>query len=82
MAAPHGKQHIDTLKFLLHKGCPADVPDIAGYTALHHATMRSFQPELARVLLEKGANVNHVNVYGEVPIFGQVLRIATRSFFY
>lgn len=70
VAVPYGRQHVETLKFLLHKGCPPDVEDIAGYTALHHATMRMFQPELARLLLENGANVNHVNIYSEVPIFG------------
>ncbi|CAL1697526.1 unnamed protein product [Somion occarium] len=68
--APGGMRHTDTLKYLLNKGCPPDVEDIVGYTALHHATQKMYQPELARLLLENGANVNHRNRYGEVPIFG------------
>ncbi|KAI0070236.1 hypothetical protein K474DRAFT_1654087 [Panus rudis PR-1116 ss-1] len=60
--------HAATLKFLLSHGCPPDVEDIVGHTALHHLTPRSFKPDLARILLENGANVNHQNRYGEVPI--------------
>ncbi|KAJ3484461.1 hypothetical protein NLI96_g5628 [Meripilus lineatus] len=60
-----------TLEYLLSRGTPPDVQDIVGYTALHHATMNAnAKIDLARILLENGANVNHQNKYGEVPLFG------------
>lgn len=62
-----------TLEYLLSRGTPPDVQDIVGYTALHHATMNAnAKIDLARILLENGANVNHQNKYGEVPLFGYV----------
>lgn len=65
--------HISVLKYLLSCGTPPDVEDIVGYTALHHATMNAnAKLDLARTLLEKGADVNHRNKYGEVPLFGYV----------
>ncbi|KAI0667951.1 hypothetical protein C8Q78DRAFT_1081820 [Trametes maxima] len=48
--------HIGTLEYLLKHGAPADVPDILGYTALHHACMARPRVDIARVLLEHGAN--------------------------
>ncbi|KAI0798254.1 hypothetical protein C8Q75DRAFT_708684 [Abortiporus biennis] len=64
-----GMDHLSVLKFLLERGAPPDVEDIVGYTALHHATMNhNARLDLARLLLEKGANVNHRNRYGEIPI--------------
>ncbi|TFY81960.1 hypothetical protein EWM64_g2054 [Hericium alpestre] len=63
--------HEEALRFLLEQGCPPDVEDICGYTALHHATMiPSTPPKLARILLEHGANVNHQSRYGGSPIVG------------
>ncbi|TCD62460.1 hypothetical protein EIP91_006830 [Steccherinum ochraceum] len=62
-------RHIDLLKFLLASGAPPDVEDIVGYTALHHATMKDdSRVDMARILLEKGADPNHQNRYGAVPI--------------
>lgn len=64
-------QHSDLLKYLISRGLPVDVPDIVGFTALAHAVMNQFpQVDLARVLLEAGANVNYQNRYGEVALFG------------
>lgn len=64
-------QHVEVLKLLLSSGAPPDIPDIVGLTALHHATMDANVPaELARVLLENGANVNHRDRYGAVPLQG------------
>jgi hypothetical protein len=62
-------RHEETLKYLLSCGTPPDSADIVGHTALHHATMTNLSKiPLARVLLENGANVNHQNRYGEVPM--------------
>lgn len=64
-------RHLDLLKYLISRGLPVDVPDIVGFTSLAHAVMGQFpQPDLARALLEAGANVNYQNRYGEVALFG------------
>jgi MYND finger/Ankyrin repeats (many copies) len=64
-------RHFDLLKYLISRGLPVDVPDIVGFTALAHAVMNQFpQLNLARVLLEAGADVNYQNRYGEVALFG------------
>ncbi|OSX56980.1 hypothetical protein POSPLADRAFT_1067983 [Postia placenta MAD-698-R-SB12] len=67
-----GSDHPATLSFLLSSGAPPDAPDIVGYTALHHATQNAAGPtlSLARILLTHGADPNHQNCYGEVPILG------------
>lgn len=63
--------HAEVLRYLLTHGVPADVPDIVGYSALHHcAASPQERPKLARVLLENGAAVNLQNRYGETPLFG------------
>lgn len=60
---------MEVLKYLFSRGAPIDSEDIAGLTALHHATMvDGTTDELIRTLLEGGANVNHQNRYGEVPL--------------
>lgn len=71
-AACPGSNHPATLNFLLSRGAPVDSEDIVGYTALHHATQNTSGGALAlaRILLSSGANVNHRNRYGEVPILG------------
>lgn len=60
--------HNETLKFLLSHGVPADVPDICGHTALHHTLITSIQVDLARTLLQNGANVDQQERYGGVPL--------------
>ncbi|OBZ71594.1 hypothetical protein A0H81_08449 [Grifola frondosa] len=68
---PIGTDYAAVMNFLLSRGTPPDVEDIVGYTALHHATMNSnARPDLARILLQKGANVNHRDRYGGVPLMG------------
>ncbi|KAH9830020.1 ankyrin [Rhodofomes roseus] len=69
-AAFPGADHAATLKFLISSGVPMDSCDIAGLTALHHATQSTDGPTLAlvRILLESGANVNLQNRYGEIPL--------------
>lgn len=67
--------HAEVLRYLLSRGMPPDVEDIVGYTALHHTTMASdSRLDLARILLESGANVDHQSRYGEVPLL-RVLQI-------
>ncbi|EMD32700.1 hypothetical protein CERSUDRAFT_99077 [Gelatoporia subvermispora B] len=57
------------LKYLLKSRAPPDVPDIVGYSALQHATMNHLaMVDLARLLLEHGADPNHRNRYGEVAL--------------
>ncbi|KAJ7207973.1 hypothetical protein GGX14DRAFT_455043 [Mycena pura] len=68
---PGSRRFLETLEYLLSKGLPPDVPDIVGYTALHHATSsREPTDDLTRCLLEHGANVNYQNRYGENPLLG------------
>ncbi|KAH7920438.1 ankyrin [Leucogyrophana mollusca] len=63
-------EHPETLRFLLERGAPPDMLDIAGLTSLHHAcTPPQSQPVLARILLKAGASPNIQNRYGEVVIF-------------
>lgn len=68
--APMPMKHAETLSYLLSRGCPPDLEDIAGLTALTHSTMHkaSSPIDLARILLEGGADVNHRDRYGQVPI--------------
>lgn len=58
------------MEYLLSRGCPSDVEDIAGLTALAHVTMHlaTSRQDLARILLKAGADVNHRDRYGTVPI--------------
>ena len=53
-------QHEGTLCLLLAKGTPPDVLDILGYTTPHHACMYPNEKlQLARILLQNGANVDY-----------------------
>ncbi|KAG5350369.1 hypothetical protein C0989_011325 [Termitomyces sp. Mn162] len=67
--------HVGTLRFLVAQGLPVDIPDIAGLTALHHSVIgQSLKVDLIRELLKSGANVDHQNRYGEVPLFGAYMK--------
>ncbi|KAI0270585.1 hypothetical protein BC834DRAFT_521305 [Gloeopeniophorella convolvens] len=68
---PH---YAETLKYLLANRCPPDAPDICRYTALSHATLcPERNTELARILIERGANVNHPDIFGMTPICGAIM---------
>ncbi|KAI9001491.1 ankyrin [Trametes punicea] len=60
--------HSATLRYLLAHGAPPDVPDVLGLTALHHASMAYARADFARILLEHGANPDHQNRFGSVPL--------------
>lgn len=70
-------QHYEVLKYLLSCGLPPNVPDICGFTALHHSVIGESihcKEDLIRLLIQSGANVNCQNRYGEVPLFGAMQR--------
>ncbi|KAJ6501459.1 hypothetical protein C8R47DRAFT_969851 [Mycena vitilis] len=70
-----GHRYLETLEYLLSDGLPPDVEDILGLTALHHAASSDRpQIELARCLLENGANANHQNRFGSIPIMAAMSR--------
>ncbi|KAI0833859.1 ankyrin [Trametes gibbosa] len=62
--------HLGTLKYLLEHGAPPDIPDVVGYTALHHCCMAYPRADFARVLLEHGANPNAQDKFGSVALMG------------
>ncbi|KAJ3014664.1 hypothetical protein NUW54_g1246 [Trametes sanguinea] len=68
LASDPRSDHIGALKYLLEHGMPADVPDVVGYTALHHACMAYPRADIARVLLEHGADPNRQDRFGSVPL--------------
>ncbi|KAG5642680.1 hypothetical protein DXG03_002338 [Asterophora parasitica] len=72
---PGNLKHVATMEYLISCGVPVDMPDTVGFTALGHALMSSFQPELARVLLTAGAN----NRYDEVPLIGAMQKNYVRG---
>jgi hypothetical protein len=68
-------QHLEVLKFLISYGLPVDVPDIAGYVALHHSVLNPSycKKELILALLEGGANVDIQNRWGDTPLHNAVM---------
>ncbi|TFK37232.1 hypothetical protein BDQ12DRAFT_713611 [Crucibulum laeve] len=69
--------HLETLKFLISRELPLDIPDICGHTALHHSVFNDAlvrKGELLRVLLESGADVNRQNRYGGTPLCSAMMR--------
>ena len=73
-------KHLDVLKYLISRGLPVDVVDIVGYSALAHTIVnQSAKLDLARVLLEAGADVNHQDRYGEVALLSACQRNYTAA---
>jgi hypothetical protein len=68
-------QHLEVLKFLISCGLPVDVPDIAGYVALHHSVLNPSycKKELMLALLEGGANADIQNRWGDTPLHNAVM---------
>jgi hypothetical protein len=64
-----GMDHLGTIKYLISAGAPVDKEDLVGLTSLHIATSNDeVKLEIARLLLESGANVNHLDRYGSLAI--------------
>ncbi|KAK0451168.1 uncharacterized protein EV420DRAFT_724977 [Desarmillaria tabescens] len=64
-------QHYEIMEYLISQGLPLESEDIVGFTALHHLVSCPVErPDLVRLLLTKGANADHQNRYGEVPLLG------------
>ena len=64
--------HIRVAELLIDAGCKLDVKDVAGYTAVHHCLTQygnSTTLKIAKILVEKGADVNAVNRFGCTPLF-------------
>lgn len=57
---------------LLNRGADINERDEQGNTALYHAANRGYT-ELARLLAERGANIDTRNKAGDTPIMGAVL---------
>nr|GAT56403.1 predicted protein [Mycena chlorophos] len=71
---PGSQDYLGILDFLLSQGLTLDVPDLTGYTALHHACMARKQLEdVVRYLLKNGADLNYRDRYGGTAIFGAML---------
>jgi hypothetical protein len=65
--------HVSAIKYLISAGAPIDKEDIVGITSLHIATLgHAARLDIARLLLESGANVNHQDRYGSVPILSSM----------
>ncbi|KAF9474577.1 hypothetical protein BDN70DRAFT_842083 [Pholiota conissans] len=76
----HRTRHLDTLRLLVSHKLPLDIPDICGFTALHHFAINpnssSRDYDLLRLMLESGANPNVQDRYGVVPIYPTFEQIA------
>ncbi|EJD51619.1 hypothetical protein AURDEDRAFT_120897 [Auricularia subglabra TFB-10046 SS5] len=65
--------HAATLRVLLALGADASLPAINGATPLHLASCLRGRPELVRILIQYGVDVNARDRYGQSPIFDAML---------
>ncbi|RUS25644.1 hypothetical protein BC938DRAFT_471847 [Jimgerdemannia flammicorona] len=74
-------QHAALVSFLIDVGVPVDGTDVAGYTALQHATNSAIcKLDLAELLVTRGgADMNHRNRYGCVPLMEPIMTGADAS---
>jgi tetratricopeptide (TPR) repeat protein len=71
---PLTPQFEEILKLVLENGwCRVDALDIAGYSALSHATGHHPTLELAKILLEYGADPSSRNRMGATPLFTAIM---------
>lgn len=66
--SPRPVHHVDLISWLLSKGAPVNLPDIAGLTALHHVVMNNRVEGILIALLKGGANPNAQDKYGDLPL--------------
>ena len=59
---------VDYINFLIKEGANVRDKDDCGNTALHLAVARNYSMEIIKPLIDKGLDVNAVNVYGETPL--------------
>lgn len=62
-------KNIAEVKRLLNKGLSPDVPDNRGYTTLHEASKSNDMLDIAKLLIESGAYIEHKTVDGETPLY-------------
>jgi hypothetical protein len=58
----------ELLQILIARGAPIDKPNIMGYTTLHELAQNAPRPDLVRLLLKNGANINAQDRSGTTPI--------------
>ena len=65
------RNHLESVRYLLEKGTPVDSKDFLGHTPLHQCTGAFGNKDLckiAKILLEKGADINIENRFGCSPL--------------
>ena len=71
-------KHIKILKKLLDLGADVNIHDFAGYSPLHTCAISATVPfskfEMAKLLIEAGADLNSTNRSGETPMLVALLR--------
>ncbi|KAJ3521494.1 hypothetical protein NMY22_g12293 [Coprinellus aureogranulatus] len=70
--------HYAVLELLISRGLPLSIPDIGGYTALHHSVLRTGErhnsfdnvtkEKVIRKLLTSGADINYRTRWGDTPL--------------
>ena len=72
--------HMECVKFLVKRGAQLDSKDVAGHTCVHYCTGKFGSKEtceMAKYLLEKGADINMKNRFGATPLFEAVQSMNT-----
>lgn len=77
-------EHLAVLELLISRGLPLSVPDIGGYTALHHCVLLTSEmhssfdkvtkEKVIRKLLTSGADISYQNRWGDTPLHYAVHR--------
>jgi len=58
---------VDIIKLLLDKGMSVNLTDKNDYTPLHISAQFGHL-EASKALLERGAAINYINIYGNTPL--------------